>query len=140
MNNLQLRNIADFNAGMPEKKAREREMRLLVAKDMAHVLTDFEGKKLGWKSTRTDLMEALHWTWMNETVVNDDGSPCRFCHLVDRACTLFDIKKPVNPRSLVANALSKKGVHMTNLCQRCCMIAMTEHTSHPLMKFISISR
>lgn len=138
MSNLQLRNIARYHAEMPEKVARERKARQLVAKDMAHVLTAYSDGQVRWKASKTDLMEALHWTWLNDTLANDDGSPCEFCQIVERACRLFRISEPPNPRCLVSHAMIKKGVRSTSLCHRCAMIALMEDTRHPLMKFIDI--
>lgn len=138
MDNLQLRSIVQFSTQQPDKKAKEREMRMLIAKDMAHVLTECNNMTVRWKASKTDLMEALHWTWMNDTVAAADGSPCLFRQLVTRACNRFGITEPRNPRCLVTHALMRKGMQQASLCRRCAIIAATEHTDHPLMHFISI--
>lgn len=138
MSNLQIRSIAHLNARVPETKQMEQEVKMQMAKDMAQVLTACSGKKAKWKATKTDLMEAIHWTWLNDTVVGADGSPCEFAQLVSRACTLFAIREPRNPRTLVCHALMKKGIRARSLVSRCLIIAVTEHTSHPLMRFIAI--
>ena len=84
MDNLQLRSIVQFSTQQPDKKAKEREMRMLIAKDMAYVLTECNSMTVRWKASKTDLMEALHWTWMNDTVAAADGSPCLFRQQVSR--------------------------------------------------------
>ncbi|RRC99830.1 hypothetical protein [Prevotella sp. OH937_COT-195] len=132
-----LRNSSGVNGGMAEMKAVERKMRKTIAEDMASVLTRNDGSRVRWNASKTDLMEALHWTFMNDAVANADGSPCRFCTLVERACKEFGMTVPRNPRRTVTRACNRTGMRNATLCRRCCVIAGAEKTEHPLLRFVT---
>ncbi|MDD7317842.1 MAG: hypothetical protein PUG74_04045 [Prevotellaceae bacterium] len=117
----------------------ERKMRIQIAKDMAFLLTCDGDRKMTWNASKTDLMEALHWTFMNDTLANDDGSPCHFCALVERACRLFGMTVPRNPRRAVTRACLRLGVRNATLCHRCCVIAQAENIERPLLRMITFS-
>ncbi len=139
MFNILLRNTANKDVALAERNAMERKMRMQIAKDMAFVLTSNDGRRMKWNASKTDLMEALHWTFMNDTLANYDGSPCRFCTLVERACTAFGMTVPRNPRRTVTRACARMGVRNATLCRRCCIIAQAEKTEHPLLRLITFS-
>lgn len=126
--------------GLAERKAAERKMRKAIAADMASVLTRKDGSKVRWKASKTDLMEALHWTYMNDAVTDADGSPCRFSALVERACRDFGMTVPRNPRRTVTRACCRMGVRNATLCRRCSVIAQTCGTEHPLLHFVTFCR
>lgn len=96
-----------------EKQTRER-----IVSDMEQLLTHKAEEGLVWRSTKTDLMEMVHYLFYADVIRDEQGLPVTFTELVRRTCEILHMEPPSNPNHLVARAMMRKGRKMLPLLQR----------------------
>lgn len=118
------------------KAQHEREARRHLANAMADVLTLPLTTHLRWLGSTRDLMEAVHITYLDGVLTDEEGRYCTFAYLAARACLLLDRPMPANHRATARRAEARKGIHQNTFIARYARRLCVDKIKQPLREMI----
>lgn len=118
------------------KAQQEREARRHLAESMAYVLRLPPANRVRWRGTKTDLMEAVHTTWLQGILLDSQGRYATLADLCALACAKLGVALPRNPRSNVRKAERRKGIRQTTLGERYTRLMFHDKRKDPIRVFI----
>ena len=101
-----------------DRLRRFREARDRLTAEFVDLLMTAPGAGVRWTGTVTDLMEVAHIAYLQGTVCAADGASCTFRQLVERACSVLNVKVPCNPQTCARRASMRKGVRNSPFIDR----------------------
>jgi hypothetical protein len=123
-----------------EVRAMERERRNMLrqrlCEEVEWVLSHDACDELLWTGTLTDLMEALHMTYVYGRMTDEEGELLTFKAMVRMACGVLHVKEPRNPWAKVGRANTRKGVHRSTFMQRYGLIIDQKPAERPLRRYV----
>ena len=91
---------------------------------------------LHWIGTKTDFFEIAYIVFDDGSAYNELGQRPSFSELVTRACAVFHVDRPANPRAYVNRAHVRKGTFLRTLLERYRLMLTTGMNVDPLSRFI----
>lgn len=107
--------------------------------EIAYILNNAGGKKVRWRDSTTDLLEAIYTAYMSGNIYDESGRPCSFKELVHSACRALHVAEPANPRSYIYRAQNRKGIRQEPFIKRYRRMIYETDITYPLRHMLRMT-